>query len=131
MFSEEWFCIQIQSSSLTDGKATSSTPWDSEPSFRFSTTIWTKDSSCWQLVFSGNTDLLAGGIFQKLHHPGINFKDPQRLDFEGKTRGAPKEIFERTGSARGVNRVGNDQERLQPFEIEGPYDKCASAKSTS
>lgn len=35
----------------------------------------------------------------------INFKDSQRLDFEGKTRGAPKE-------------------RLQPFEIEGPYDKC-------
>ncbi|CAE7845188.1 unnamed protein product [Symbiodinium microadriaticum] len=35
----------------------------------------------------------------------VPFKDPKRLDFEGKTRGDPKE-------------------QLKPFEIEGPYDKC-------
>jgi len=35
----------------------------------------------------------------------IAFKDPKPLDFAGTTRGAPKE-------------------QLQPFEIEGPYDKC-------
>jgi len=35
----------------------------------------------------------------------VNFRDPQRLDFEGKTRSAPKE-------------------QLKAFEIEGPYDKC-------
>ncbi|CAK9109013.1 Uncharacterized protein SCF082_LOCUS50671 [Durusdinium trenchii] len=35
----------------------------------------------------------------------IDFKDPKRLDFEGKTRGAPKE-------------------QLEALEIEGPYDKC-------
>lgn len=35
----------------------------------------------------------------------VKFHDPSRLDFEGKTRDAPKQ-------------------RLRPYEVEGPYDKC-------